>query len=204
MGCGDIPLAPETVVAAYRQGIFPMAQSPDGPVRWYSPDPRGILPLDAFHIPKSLVKVVRSRRFEVTADRAAASVIDGCAARPLTWISLEIRNAYLDLHRRGIVHSVEAWRDGRLVGGLYGVHIAGAFMGESMFHRATDASKICLVALVDHLRRNGFALLDTQQVTPLTARFGAIHLSREEYLERLRKALRRPAAWGAFTCSYLR
>ncbi|MBI2901200.1 MAG: leucyl/phenylalanyl-tRNA--protein transferase [Planctomycetes bacterium] len=193
-----LPLTPETVLAAYRRGIFPMARSRTGPVDWYSPDPRGILPLDAFHVPASLAKVVRSSRFEVTADRDFAGVIDGCAGRDQTWISFGVRETYLELHRRGRAHSVEAWKGGELAGGLYGVHIAGAFMGESMFHRATDASKVCLVSLVAHLRARGFALLDIQQVTPITERFGGTYVSRGEYLRLLRDAMERRVEWGTW------
>lgn len=199
-----IPLTPETVLAAYRQGIFPMARSRNGPVDWFSPDPRGVLPLDAFHLPKSLAKLIRTGRFRVTADTDFAGVIDGCADRESTWISPEIRATCLELHRRGHAHSVEAHDAEGLAGGLYGVHIAGAFMGESMFHRARDASKVCLVALVEHLKRCGFALLDIQQVTGLTERFGGIYVPRREYLQRLKKALERPAAWKPFTFSNLR
>jgi len=195
---------PELVLSAYRQGIFPMARSRTGPLQWFSPDPRAILPLDAFHLPKSLAKVVRSRRFEVTADRDFDGVIDGCAEREETWISEEIRETYRALHRMGHVHSLEAWRGTELVGGLYGVHLGAAFMGESMFHRETDASKVCLVALVEHLRARGFTLLDIQQVTPLTARFHAIVIPRAEYLHRLQGALELAIEWPPFTFSHLR
>jgi len=194
-----IPLTPDTVLAAYRQGIFPMARSRHGPVDWYAPDPRGVLPLEAFHLPKSLAKVIRSGRFEILADRDFAGVIDGCADRDSTWISPAIRETYLELHRRGHAHSVEAWKGAELLGGLYGVHIDGAFMGESMFHRATDASKACLVALAEHLRARGFLLLDIQQVTPLTQRFGGVAIPRSEYLRRLQRALQQPVEWGRFT-----
>lgn len=196
-----VPLTPGTVLAAYRQGIFPMADSRSGPVRWYAPDPRGVLPLEGFRVSRSLARTVRSGRFEVRADTDFAGTIDACASRAQTWISREIRETYLELHRLGHAHSVETWTAGGLVGGLYGVHIAGAFMGESVFHREPDAGKVAVVALVGHLRRRGFSLLDIQQVTPLTKAFGGLYVSREEYLRRLKEALRRPAIWGDFLTS---
>jgi leucyl/phenylalanyl-tRNA--protein transferase len=193
-----IPVTPENVLKAYRRGIFPSAVSRRGPVEWYAPDPRGILPLDAVHVPRRLARVICARRFAIDADRDFEGVIEGCADRPETWISDEIREAYVELHRRGHAHSVEARYGGRLAGGLYGVHVEGAFMAESMFHRRTDAGKVCLVALTAHLRARGFSLLDIQQVTRATAPFGAIEIPRDEYLRRLRDALRRPASWGWF------
>lgn len=196
-----LPLTPEVVLAAYRQGVFPMADSRTGPVNWYSPDPRGILPLDGFRIPRSLSRTIRAGRFDFRCDTDFAGTIDGCASRAETWISRDVRNAYLELHRRGHAHSVEAWTPEGLAGGLYGVHVDGAFMGESVFHRVPDAGKACMVALVDHLRRRGFVLLDIQQVTPLTAAFGGMYVPRREYLRRLQEALRRPVSWGTFTFS---
>jgi leucyl/phenylalanyl-tRNA---protein transferase len=171
----------------------------DGVVRWYSPDPRGIIPLERFHVPARLRRVVRSGRFEIAIDRAFAEVIRACAAAerepddPGTWISEEIEESYLALHREGAAHSVEAWQHGRLVGGLYGVALGGAFFGESMFHRATDASKVALVALVERLRVRGFTLLDTQWVTGHLEQFGAIEVRRADYLRLLEASLRRPA-----------
>jgi leucyl/phenylalanyl-tRNA---protein transferase len=194
-------LTPENVLAAYRQGIFPMADSRTGPVNWYCPDPRGILPLDAVRVPRSLARLVRSGRFEFRCDADFAATIDGCAARAQTWISPEIRRTYLELHRLGHAHSIEAWTAEGLVGGLYGVHVAGAFMGESVFHRRADAGRACVVALVEHLRARGFSLLDIQQVTPMTSALGGTYISRSEYLKRLKEALRRPAEWGTFTFS---
>jgi len=183
-------LDPSLLVRAYREGIFPMALE-HGEIGWFSPDPRGILPLDAFHIPSRLARVVRRGRFQIAIDRDFGRVMRECAAdrEEGTWISGDIVEAYGALHRLGLAHSVEAWLDGDLVGGLYGVHLGGAFFGESMFHRVTDASKVALVALVDRLTRHGFRLLDVQWTTPHLERFGAIAVSRREYLRRLRQAL---------------
>jgi leucyl/phenylalanyl-tRNA--protein transferase len=185
-------LEPAAILAAYRQGYFPMAESRNGTVRWYEADPRGILPLDAVHVPKRLRRYMKG--FEFSADRAFEAVIDGCA-RPSTWISREIRDAYVALHRLGHAHSVEAWKDGALAGGLYGVRIGGAFMAESMFHLASNASGACLVTLTERLRARGFALLDIQQVLPNTARFGAVEVSKSEYRRRLADAVRLDPGW---------
>ena len=183
-------LDPSLLVRAYREGIFPMALE-HGEIGWFSPDPRGILPLDGFHVPSRLARVVRQGRFQIAIDRDFGRVMRECAAdrEEGTWISRDIVEAYSALHRLGLAHSVEAWLDGDLVGGLYGVHLGGAFFGESMFHRVTDASKVALVALVDRLTRHGFRLLDVQWTTPHLERFGAISVSRREYLRRLRQAL---------------
>jgi leucyl/phenylalanyl-tRNA--protein transferase len=188
---------PALVLRAYREGIFPMALD-GGEIGWFSPDPRGILPLDTFHAPARLMRVVRQGRFEVVIDQDFEAVVRACADRPAhgTWISREILDAYLALHRLGIAHSVESRREGRLVGGLYGVHLGGAFFGESMFHRETDASKVALVALVDRLRRRAFTLLDTQWVTPHLEQFGAIEIPRSDYLKQLKAALERPCVFG--------
>jgi leucyl/phenylalanyl-tRNA--protein transferase len=185
-------LSPALLVRAYRDGLFPMSME-DGDIGWFSPDPRGILPLDGFVVPARLARVVRQHRFEIAIDRDFEGVMRACAERPDegTWISDEIIDSYVARHRLGIAHSVEAWREGALVGGLYGVHLGGAFFGESMFHRATDASKVALVALVDRLRRAGFVLLDIQWVTPHLEQFGAIEIPRVDYLALLRKALAR-------------
>ncbi len=196
-------LNPALLIKAYSQGVFPMADSREGRVRWYSPDPRGFIPLDGFHLSRSLQRVVRSGRFDISTDRAFERVMSACAAprpgHPETWISQPIIDVYCALQRLGLAHSVEAWREGRLVGGLYGVHLRGAFFGESMFslpaEGGRDASKVCLVWLVAHLRRNGFRLLDTQFVTPHLARFGCTEISRQEYLVRLEKALAVDACW---------
>jgi leucyl/phenylalanyl-tRNA--protein transferase len=185
----------DLLISAYASGWFPMAVE-GGEIRWFSPDPRGIVPLDAFTPPRRLERVWRQRRFEIRIDTAFDAVIRACAEierdpdDPGTWITEEIVESYNALHARGLAHSVEAWRDGRLVGGLYGVALGGAFFGESMFHRETDASKIALMALVDRLRDRGYQLLDTQWTTAHLARFGAVDVPRREYLRRLERALR--------------
>lgn len=165
----------------------------DGQIYWYDPDPRAIIPLDTFHIPRSLARKIRKGNFEIRFDTAFRAVITACAApgpgREATWISSEIIKSYCELHRVGFAHSVETWIEGQLAGGLYGVAIRGLFAGESMFSRVTDSSKIALVYLVEHLRRRGFALLDTQFMTPHLERFGAIEISREAYKIRLARAL---------------
>jgi leucyl/phenylalanyl-tRNA--protein transferase len=185
------PLTPELIELAYRQGIFPMGDD-DGSIRWYSPDPRAIIPLEpeVFHVPRSLRQTVRQGRFEIRVDHDFPAVMAGCAGRTETWISPAITEVYVAMHRQGMAHSVEAWLDGRLVGGLYGVSLGGAFMGESMFSRETDASKVCLVALVERLRARGYTLLDSQFHTPHLARFGLRLISRPAYLARLSHALR--------------
>jgi leucyl/phenylalanyl-tRNA--protein transferase len=184
---------PALLVRAYSEGLFPMALE-DGEIGWFSPDPRGVIPLDIFHVPTRLARVVRSGLMEVRIDSAFEAVMRSCAERPRegTWISDEILESYLALYRLGLAHSVETWRGGRLVGGLYGVHLGGAFFGESMFHRERDASKVALVALVDHLNRRGFTLLDTQWITPHLLQFGAAEIPRTEYLRQLKRSLARP------------
>lgn len=185
----------DLLISAYASGWFPMAVE-GGEIRWFSPDPRGIVPLDAFMPPRRLERVWRQRRFEIRIDTAFDAVIRACAEierdpdDPGTWITEEIVESYNALHARGLAHSVEAWRDSRLVGGLYGVALGGAFFGESMFHRETDASKIALMALVERLRDRGYQLLDTQWTTAHLARFGAVDVPRREYLRRLERALR--------------
>ncbi|MFO0972063.1 MAG: leucyl/phenylalanyl-tRNA--protein transferase [Phycisphaerae bacterium] len=188
-------LAPATLVAAYAQGLFPMDS--DGRLRWYSPDPRAILPLDEFHCPRTLRQLCRQGRFEIRRDTAFEAVLRGCAADRVdgTWISPRIVRAYLRLHGLGLAHSVEAWRGGQLAGGLYGVALGGVFFGESMFHRVRDASKVALVGLVDHLREQNFSLLDVQFQTPHLARFGVVEIPRDEYLALLSAALSRTAQW---------
>jgi leucyl/phenylalanyl-tRNA--protein transferase len=178
------------LVAAYQAGYFPMGMD-DGEIGWFSPDPRGILPLDAFHVSRRLARVLRSGRFTVTTDRAFRRVMESCAADrdEGTWINDEILDVYGQLHARRLAHSVEVWLDGDLVGGLYGVCLGGAFFGESMFHRVTDASKVALASLVEHLRKREFLLLDTQWTTPFLETFGAQEIPREEYLARLETAL---------------
>jgi leucyl/phenylalanyl-tRNA--protein transferase len=178
---------------AYATGWFPMAV--DHEIHWFSPDPRGIVPLESFHVPRRLARVVRAGGLRIEIDRAFVDVMRACAADrdsddPGTWISDEIIASYTALHARGFAHSVEAWRGGRLAGGLYGVAIGGAFFGESMFHHETNASKVAFVALIDRLRARGFTLLDTQWVTPHLEQFGAIEIPRAAYLKRLQASLR--------------
>ncbi|WP_298814402.1 leucyl/phenylalanyl-tRNA--protein transferase [Chloroflexus sp.] len=193
-------LTPELLLAAYRQGIFPMADE-DGSIGWYEPVRRAIIPLDErFHVPRRLARTVRSGVFTVTFDTAFAEVINACAepapGRETTWISDEIVRAYCELHRLGYAHSVECWRDGMLAGGLYGVALGGLFAGESMFHRIRDASKVALVHLVERLRRGGFVLLDSQFIAgPHLLQFGTIEIPRAEYHRLLRAALRVQAVW---------
>jgi leucyl/phenylalanyl-tRNA--protein transferase len=189
-------LDPALLVRAYRKGLFPMALE-DGEIGWFSPDPRGILPVDTFHVPGRLARLVRQAPYAITIDRAFEDVMRACAERPRegTWISEEIVESYAALHRLGLAHSAEVWSGEELVGGLYGVHLGGAFFGESMFHRATDASKLALVALVDRLARRGFTLLDTQWITPHLVQFGAIEIPRAEYVRRLEDALKRDCSF---------
>jgi leucyl/phenylalanyl-tRNA--protein transferase len=184
-------IATDALLSAYASGWFPMAVSP-GEIRWYSPDPRGIIPLDTFHVSSRLARALRTRGFEIRIDTSFRAVIEGCAARPDedgNWIDAEIIESYCGLHEVGHAHSVETWQDGALVGGLYGVSLGGAFFGESMFHRVTDASKAALVALVERLRAREFALLDTQWVTEHLVQFGAVEIPRRRYLRLLDRAL---------------
>lgn len=194
------PIAPgyripaNLLLKAYASGVFPMSESATDPeVFWVQPEQRGIVPLDGFHVPKSLAKAIRQRRFEVRYDFDFDAVIAGCAEqrddRPTTWINGPIREAYAELFRRGHCHTVEAWRNGLLVGGLYGVTLGRAFFGESMFSRETDASKVCLVHLVERLRQRGFILLDTQFTTEHLKRFGAIDVPRKRYDAMLAEAV---------------
>jgi len=185
------------LVSAYREGIFPMALE-DGEIGWFSPDPRGIIPLDTFHVPRRLARVLRSDEWTVRVDTRFEEVMRACAERPGegTWISDEILESYVTLHRQGGAHSVEVWRGEALVGGLYGVHLGGVFFGESMFHRVTNASKVALVALVERLRARGFVLLDTQWTTAHLEQFGAVEIPRKEYLRKLKEALRVAAEFG--------
>jgi leucyl/phenylalanyl-tRNA--protein transferase len=181
------------LLLAYRSGIFPWT---DEPLTWWSPDPRAIFEIKAFRPPHRLGSKLRHLPFELTIDRDFEAVIHACAeptrGRESTWISLRFIEAYTELHHQGHAHSVEAWENGKLVGGIYGVAIQGFFAGESMFHRATDASKIALCHLMEHLRERKFELFDTQVLSPLTARLGAIEIRRRDYLERLASALRNP------------
>jgi leucyl/phenylalanyl-tRNA--protein transferase len=184
-------LDPEMVLMAYRRGIFPMAVDKRGRIGWFSPDPRAVIPLDhRFHVPHGLRRVLKRKKFEITSDTDFETVIRECARRKEgTWISPGIIDSYCRLHRLGQAHTIETRLDGRLVGGLYGVALGGAFFGESMFHRVTDASKLALVALVQRLRARGFVLLDTQWATPHLRQFGACEIPRQEYLWQLQQAL---------------
>jgi leucyl/phenylalanyl-tRNA--protein transferase len=188
-------ITPEVVLEAYRHGLFPMADDRDGSFHWYRPHQRSVITWDRYTVPRSLDKVARNRRpYELTIDRACPQVIAACAeARDETWICRDIEALYVALHHQGHVHSVEAWREGELVGGLYGVALGGCFCGESMFHRATDASKLCVVHLVEHLKAAGFTLLDCQQQTPHMERFGAYEVDIGTYRELLEHALQVPA-----------
>ena len=177
--------------AAYRHGVFPMADEGAGEVLWFRPDPRAIIPLDGFHVSRSLKRRLRLGGFEIRIDIDFEGVMRACGDRPEgTWISEEFIEVYGALHRAGKAHSVEAWRDGRLAGGCYGVSLGGAFMAESMFHRETDASKVALAGLVSRLRDRRFTLLDVQYVTPHLASLGAVEIPRREYERRLSEALK--------------
>jgi len=193
-----VEITPEVLLKAYACGIFPMAESADDPgLYWIEPELRGVVPLDGFHVTERLARTVRADVFEMRVDTAFEAVLDGCASpapgRMKTWINGRIRRLYLDLFRLGHCHSVEAWREGKLVGGLYGVRLGGAFFGESMFHVERDASKVALVHLVARLKRGGFSLLDTQFVTDHLRRFGAIETPRREYHRLLDAAVERDA-----------
>jgi leucyl/phenylalanyl-tRNA--protein transferase len=193
----------ELLLRVYASGIFPMVDPRSGAIGYYSPDPRAVIPLDRFHVPRSLARVVAKRPFELRTDTAFERVIRACAEpradRRETWLDERLIAAYVELHERGFAHSVEAFRDGELVGGLYGVQLGAAFFGESMFSRpeqgGTDASKVCLVELVRILREHGFTLLDTQFTTRHLARFGCVEIPRARYLELLERALRSAASF---------
>ncbi len=195
-------VTPSLLLRAYACGIFPMADSADDPTLfWVEPELRGVLPLDGFHLPRRLARTVRSDRFEIRVDSDFEAVIENCAAprsgRPATWINEPIRKLYGALFRAGHVHTVEAWREGRLVGGLYGVKLRAAFFGESMFSLERDASKVALVHLVARLRRGGFRLLDAQFLTSHLQQFGALEIDRDDYVEMLDDALAEEADFGA-------
>ncbi|CAH0203426.1 leucyl/phenylalanyl-tRNA--protein transferase [Roseomonas sp. CECT 9278] len=199
----QMEVTPDLLLRAYGAGVFPMAESRGSDrLYWLDPALRGVLPIDAgFHLPRRLRRTALSGRFTITADRDFAGVIRGCAepapGRADTWINTEIERLFVALHDRRAAHSIEAWQEGRLVGGLYGVALGGAFFGESMFSRATDASKVALVHLVARLRLCGFVLLDTQFLTSHLARFGAVEIPKADYKRRLADALDAPACWHA-------
>jgi leucyl/phenylalanyl-tRNA---protein transferase len=189
-----LQLTPDILIRAYTAGVFPMAESADDPeLFWVDPRRRGILPLDAFHVPRRLRRALRRRIFEIRCDSSFEEVIRACGEasekRPNTWINDEIVRLYTALFARGAAHTVECWRDGKVVGGLYGLSLGAVFFGESMFSRETDASKVALVHLVARLRLGGFRLLDTQFLTPHLARFGGIEISRARYHRLLAEAL---------------
>ena len=199
-GRRTLSITPELLLKAYASGIFPMAEAANDPrIFWVDPTERGTLPLESFHLPRSLKKVIRQERFTVTVNTAFSAVVDGCAepapGRDKTWINRQIRDLYVALYRDGFAHSVECRLDDELVGGLYGVSINGAFFGESMFSRRTDASKVALAFLCERLIRGGYLLLDTQFITGHLERFGAIEIGREEYHDRLQEALEAAATF---------
>jgi len=193
----DGDLSTPRLLLAYRSGIFPWTVNP---ITWWSPDPRAIFELEQFHVPRSLAKFTQRRPFEVTYDRAFHRVMEGCAApapgRSTSWITPEFIEAYGRLHDHGHAHSVECWQGGELAGGIYGVSIGGFFAGESMFHRAANASKVALFRLVERLRERGFALFDIQMVTPATQPFSPVEISRGEYLKRLAVAVERKCSFA--------
>lgn len=191
-------LSPETLLSAYAQGAFPMTDR-DGRTRWYTADPRGIVPLDRFHIPGTLRQLLKKNPpvYEIRFDHDFEAVMRGCMGqRDDTWISEELIRAYVRLHHMGFAHSVEAWKNGELAGGLYGVSLGAAFFGESMFHRQTDASKVALVHLVNRLREREFELLDSQASTRHLRRFGCIDIPASEYLKRLDRALKKTRSFS--------
>jgi len=199
---GSPRLTPEILLRAYAEGVFPMAERRDSAeLYWVSPEHRGIIPLDVFHVPRRLARTVRSDRFTVTSDVCFVDVVHACAEakpdREESWINAEIVGLYTALHVSGRAHSIECWHDGKLVGGLYGVSLGAAFFGESMFSRERDASKVALVHLVAYLIDGGYELLDTQFITSHLAQFGTLEIPRTDYLNRLDRALAREAYWSA-------
>jgi leucyl/phenylalanyl-tRNA--protein transferase len=197
-----VELTPELIIRAYQAGIFPMAETAESDdLFWVSPQRRGIIPLDGFHVSRSLAKLIRNHRWNVRTDTDFAAVIEGCATsgtdRDSTWINPAIRRLYGQLFERGVCHTVEIWDGDALVGGLYGLSIGGAFFGESMFHRVTGASKVALVHLVERLRAGGYRLLDTQFMTDHLRGLGGIEIPREDYELRLAEALRHHGDFGA-------
>lgn len=196
-------ITPEIILRAYAAGIFPMAESADDPsLFWVEPEIRGVIPLAGFHVPSRLARTVRADPFEIRVDSAFDEVIAACAApqpgRPETWINIRIRELFEALFRLGHAHCVECWQEDRLVGGLYGLSLGGAFFGESMFHRATDASKVALVHLVARLRQGGYRLLDAQFQTPHLAQFGTREIPRDAYRTLLDPAIASQADWWAW------
>ncbi|MCP4415336.1 MAG: leucyl/phenylalanyl-tRNA--protein transferase [Chloroflexi bacterium] len=195
----DSLLTPQLLLAAYCQGVFPMAHE-DGRIYWHDPDPRAIIPLDNFHISRSLQRTIRQKKFDIRVDTAFTAVMQACAAPALgreeTWINDDILQAYRRLHKLGFAHSVEAWQEGELVGGLYGIAIQGLFAGESMFSHVRDSSKVALAFLVNHLRQREFCLLDTQFMTEHLRGFGAVEITAVAYKQRLHQALLAPTSFA--------
>jgi leucyl/phenylalanyl-tRNA---protein transferase len=201
------PITPQVLLQAYAAGIFPMAESADDPaLYWVEPEERGVIPLQGFHISRSLRKRVKQQNYDIRVDTAFQHVIRECAARSETrdetWINKRIITLYSQLHKMGCAHSVESWHNGELVGGLYGIRIGGAFFGESMFSRATDASKVALVHLVARLKFGGFTLLDAQFVNPHLLQFGTQAVAKVDYMKLLQPALNVQADFAAFTSDH--
>lgn len=188
-------IPPEVLLQAYASGYFPMADSESGRIEWFTADPRAVLPLRPFHVPRRLQRALKKVSFTYTTDRAFADIVRACADRESTWINRGILKSYTALHELGYAHSVEVWQEDELVGGLYGVHLGGAFFGESMFHRVDNASKAALVYLAEHLNARNFRLLEIQMVTPLTAQFGAELIREPEYRPLLAQALSVDCRW---------
>jgi len=187
----DEEITAELLLSAYARGYFPMAESRDDPeIYWFHPEMRGIIPLEHFHVPKSLARLIVKKPFTITKDTAFTEVMRDCAERETTWINDRIITLYSELHARGHAHSVECWQEGKLMGGIYGVSLSRAFFGESMFSRVPNASKIALAHLVEHLKNNGYTLFDTQYINEHLKQFGAIEIPREDYLKRLETALK--------------
>ncbi len=192
----SVPLDPRTLMSAYAKGLFPMANR-SGLIQWFTADPRGVIPLETFHLPGTLRAVMRKSPaeggFEIRINHDFEAAMRGCQEKRSggTWINEPLIAAYVRLHKIGMAHSVEAWKDGKLAGGLYGVSLGAAFFGESMFHRVRDASKVALVHLVNRLRERGFELLDTQATTPHLRQFGCIDISAQDYLRLLKSAIKK-------------
>jgi leucyl/phenylalanyl-tRNA--protein transferase len=188
-------IPPEVLLQAYAQGYFPMADSERGRIQWYTADPRAILPLNPFHVPRRLQRALKTAEFTYSTDQHFEEVVRHCADRPSTWINEGIVRSYLGIHQAGHAHSVEVRLGEELVGGLYGVHLGGAFFGESMFHRAPNAAKAALVHLAARLQSRGFRMLEIQMITPLTEQFGARHINRSDYPALLADAISTECTW---------
>ena len=188
-------LQPDNMIRLYVSGAFPMADEKTGTINWYMPEIRTIIPLDNFNVPRSTKKAIEDENFEIKFDTDFEGVIEGCADRESTWISEDLINAYRRLKKRGFIHTVETWKDGKLVGGLYGVTFRGAFFGESMFSKVSQASKAALVTLLNHLKEKGFVLLDVQFMTEHLKMFGAVEIPFEEYTKLLHKAYAKMCAF---------